>query len=234
MQSVLPELSLDEVCSVCSRRLSRMTQKASSDNVEDLLTMEEAAECLDKDDQRMLQKMGAHGKVKAAEAHEYRQQVIAKRRSLPSSSGRAGSSSGHRSAALPRVSIPQRGVIPHESASQMKPPGSFVWRALTEGAWLGRLPPHGEVSRSWRRHGEREACLQVLRHLWQQYLDLQGWGEDSCPIIGLFGPQEPGPGSASDVLAQASAPAPKAKSAARAKPAPALPKPRAKPRTGRR
>lgn len=226
MHAVLPELSLEEVCSVCSRRLCRMTQAASHDNVEDLLTMEEAAECLDKDDHKMMQKMGATSKAKAAEAHEFRQQVIAKRRSLPSS-GRASSSSG-RGAAQPGFSVPQRGDIPHEAASQMKPPGAFVWRSLTDGAWLGRLPPHGEVSRSWRRHGERDACLQVLRHLWQQYLDLQGLDHDSCPIQGLFGPQQSAPGSAAEVLAKASAPAPKAKGKGRPKPAPAPARGRAK------
>ena len=73
--------------------------------------------------------------------------------------------------------------ISHADAKLLAPPSSYVWRRHTTGHWCGKLPPHGEISRSWTKHGEREAVLGLIRELWTQH----GMIGDACPIEGLFG-----------------------------------------------
>ena len=66
------------------------------------------------------------------------------------------------------------GTITHGEARDLAPPGAFVWRVLTAGAWAGRLPPFSEHSRSWHRYTERGALCEVLRLLWSEHADVQG------------------------------------------------------------
>ncbi len=73
--------------------------------------------------------------------------------------------------------------ISHAEAKVLAPPSSYVWRRHTTGHWCGKLAPHKEVCRSWAKHGERAAVLEVLRELWTQ----RGMSGDACPVEGLFG-----------------------------------------------
>lgn len=196
MQALLPEISEEEACRICARRLLAPGWKVAPEAFDDLLQMEEAADFLDRDDCKLLKREGETVKSRSAELQEYRAAVLAKRQKI---SGGAGSRSGARGAKGPpgpKLRVPAKGIIPHEEAKSLAPPGSFVWRALTEGAWCGRLPPNGERSRSWRRHGERGACLQILRLLWQQWADSQGLPLSEVPVAGLFEESAPdGPAS---------------------------------------
>lgn len=187
VQAALPEASEEEVCKICAQRLCARSGQVAPEAYDDLLELDDAAQFLDKDDCKELQREGEKAKSQAAVMQEYRAAVLAKRGRI-SGVGGGGGVGRHRSSrpSGPRRRIPQEGVIPHESAKSLSPPGSYIWRALTEGAWCGRLPPNGERSRSWRRHGEREACLQILRILWAQWADSEGLPLSAVPVDGLF------------------------------------------------
>ncbi len=83
--------------------------------------------------------------------------------------------------------------VPADSFTQadlkgMLPPGASVWRSrLGAGGWCGHLRPGvPRVSRSWAVAGHYESALFVLRELWKQYLDDEGFTKADCRIVGLF------------------------------------------------
>lgn len=104
-------------------------------------------------------------------------------------------------------SIPTGG-IEQDIARQLTPPGTSIWRNNASMGWCGHCKPFRRVSKPASTHGHRGACLWVLRTVWAQWLELQGLGETSCPIRGLFGDKpsasEPGDQSASSRDAPAS------------------------------
>ena len=79
-----------------------------------------------------------------------------------------------------------KGVIEHSTAKILAPPDCFVWRSLTTGAWCGRHPPYGEITRSWAKHGEQQAMILMLREVWTTYLIAKGLTTRQCPIANSF------------------------------------------------
>lgn len=87
------------------------------------------------------------------------------------------------------------GAITQPEAKAMVPPGASIWRDLCRGGWCGHMQGFRRCSRPWSTEGHREACMFVLRTLWNQFLLSQGLDASSCPIRGLF--SESGPSSSS-------------------------------------
>lgn len=90
---------------------------------------------------------------------------------------------------------PPEGAISQEEARAMTPLGSHIWRDLTRGGWCGHMKPFARCSRRWATDGHRQACLWVLRTLWNQYLVLQGLGPEACPVAGFMAPADGASGS---------------------------------------
>lgn len=78
------------------------------------------------------------------------------------------------------------GTIDHGTGKALAPPGAYVWRALSDGRWCGKLSPYPEISRSWARYSERGALIEMLQELWRQFLAPKGLSEADCPIDGIF------------------------------------------------
>lgn len=143
LRQALPGASEHEVLDLCGRRVSMMAGKASKESYEDLLELEGSTEFLTKDDVGVLRKETTKANDHAAQVDEFRQALVAKRAALPrrpggasnSSSGSGGASSSR------RRSIPKHGLISHEQAKELSPPGSYVWRSHGSGPWCGRMPP---------------------------------------------------------------------------------------------
>ncbi|CAK0790493.1 unnamed protein product, partial [Prorocentrum cordatum] len=68
------------------------------------------------------------------------------------------------------------------------PPGAFIWRSNTQGAWctntLGKYN-----SASWGTYGSSfEAFKVALKKCWTVWLQHHALPLDHCPVEGLFGP----------------------------------------------
>lgn len=94
----------------------------------------------------------------------------------------AGRSRRKKGPAQPRLVLPADALTQPEM-KRLSPPGSYVWQNTSTQAWLGRLPPAGQVSRSWLAHGHRGSAILVLRELWSRALNLGLC--DEIPVVGL-------------------------------------------------
>lgn len=191
-RSILGNEAQEEVTNVAQHRLVELTRLVEHCDA-NYAECEELDEVLEKNDEKVAEKQCKdHADDQAAlqEAREtFRTQVAASR----GSSSRGASSSG--SGKQPKIlnsagrrypkNVP-KGMITHEAAKSLRPPGSYVWRGLTDGKWCGRLPPFPEMSRSWAKYGEQQALRIVLVELWDLYLTGKGLGIEHCPIENLM------------------------------------------------
>ena len=175
------------------------------------------------DDHKELQKEAQKNMSNKGDLADFTDALRSRRQALGGGGSDGGSERGPR-----RHQVPPS-QITHAQAKMLCPPGAFVWRSLTEGQWLGRLPPLGEHSRSWRRYGERAACVLILRILWTEYCELRGAPLSSVPIDMLLfecstlqpnSASEPATGASGSSSSQAAAAAPARQRNAGAKAAP--------------
>lgn len=192
-----PTLTDDEALTICARRTIALSKRASCEGVEDVMELQDAGEFLDADDFKSLKKLRDTREARKVECDEFKAEVVKRRRAAGSSGSCVGRSGG--SAGAARRRLPAVGVIPHAEVKALAPPGAFVWRSHSDGAWVGRLPPFGEHSRSWSKWGERQASVQVLQVLWTEWSHLEGVGQEAIPVEGLF------PSSAGDAHSSAAA-----------------------------
>jgi hypothetical protein len=179
------DMDENDMLDIASRRLARIDRNMAPETA--ILEVEGSELFLDKDDMQTLKKERQKAQQAETEYREYRDAVQSQRKELqPRSKGSKGGGSGDRSKKLSVNRLPKTGVVPHAVAKSLAPEGACVWRHMTEGAWIGRLPPFKSASRSWNKHGEFNACKQVLQHVWKQKLELDGLSVDECPIAGLF------------------------------------------------
>ena len=70
---------------------------------------------------------------------------------------------------------------------ELIPPGGFIWRNRTDGAWCGRFKEMKEKScRDAAWGGEAYSALAVLRHIWSWWCDLEGYERSQVPIKDLW------------------------------------------------
>lgn len=184
---VLGNIGEEKILDICSRRVASMSRRARNQVVSEVLEYDDCNQFLDKDDIKTLRQEADSVKSKAHQLSEYQADIVKKRQGLRGGvSGKSSSSAGGGSRASPRQRVPMTGDIAQVVAKQLMPEGGFIWRSLSSSAWLGRFPPMGEHSRSWRKWGERGACLEVLRAVWRDWCAFTGSTEDTVPIDGLF------------------------------------------------
>ena len=218
----LPELSEQEVLEILAKRAVALKQRSEDASGSEVLQTEEAGQFLSKDDHKELQKEAQKNMSNKGDLADFTDALRSRRQALGGGGSGGGSERGPR-----RHQVPPS-QITHAQAKMLCPPGAFVWRSLTEGQWLGRLPPLGEHSRSWRRYGERAACVLILRILWTEYCELRGAPLSSVPIDMLFesstlqpnSASEPATGASGSSSSQAAAAAPARQRNAGAKAAP--------------
>ena len=67
------------------------------------------------------------------------------------------------------------------------------WTSRTEAAWCGRwekMAPKSARDNAWGSGISAVRC--VLRHVWNDYLELSGFGRDLCPMKDLWAPNAGG------------------------------------------
>jgi len=77
-------------------------------------------------------------------------------------------------------------TIDMDTLNSQKPPGSYLWRGWQKGACHGHMAPYKRCSSPWAKAGEATACCDVLRTLWSQWLEMNGYALQDCPVKGLF------------------------------------------------
>ena len=82
------------------------------------------------------------------------------------------------------------GAITHAEAKLLLPPHSKIWTGKA-GFWQAQLmvpfhPSAGKHWGAWTGLSHRDACLFVIRDVWDKYLRVERLDRDQCPIIGLF------------------------------------------------
>ena len=154
-----PHAPDDEMLKMCGHRLASLKNQTCSEGIEDVVQMDEARDFLDADDHNEIQKIAAKATSKR-EQFQHSKKSMTERRTK---SGMASSAGGLGAKFKKRLELPKTESIPQSAVKELSPPGSFVWCSRGSGAWLGRLPPFGEHSRSWSN--ERGAAVLILRIL---------------------------------------------------------------------
>ena len=78
--------------------------------------------------------------------------------------------------------------IVQKTASLYMPPGCYIWRANTRGAWYVHVRPHNAHAETWanHQHDSFKAMIAACRFAWSQWLEDHGLDESHCPIKGIF------------------------------------------------
>lgn len=172
--------------------------KAKGADEEDILEVDEAAACLDENDQRELRK---HQKVITAAA-EVEEAFVAEYKARRSKThGGGDGKKGKRSVALSKYkgpkSLPPLSTISQATAKLCMPPGGALWKANASGSWNSKVMPFIQCSRSWKKYGEEESLRLCIKDAWTNFLLGEGLPEDQCPIGGLFVASSPNSGGSS-------------------------------------
>lgn len=170
------------VADLVEKRVAEMHRQVESNDA-GYAHVEELHDCLEVRDEEEVEKKVSEWQEDQAELKQVIAEFSDKVKTLPNRrrSGKLVNNAGKR---YPRA-LP-RGQIPRDVAKALSPPGSYLWRARTDGRWCGRLPPYGELSRSWAKFGEQEALRLVLQQMWRLFLARTGRHESDCPIGDLF------------------------------------------------
>lgn len=180
---ILPAASDDLIRSYVEQRLVTMAAAVEANDAEQYGEVEELSDVLEVRDEKHAKKQVENHEDDKFVLEQARADFVFKVSGNPwgGKLGKLVNSEGKR---YPK-SVPP-GQISHSVAKSMAPPSSYVWRHTKEGRWCGRMPPYGEVSRSWAKHGERQALILVLQSLWESFLTSNGATAKMCPIAGLL------------------------------------------------
>ena len=176
----------DEAMRFLRKRLSSHIQAAK--NTQELLQVDEAAQCLKDEDRKDLTKCQERALVHEQEMLEFRQEYKKKRRDTRE---KVGGKKG-KGAAIPWKGPKEiKGVdldhLPQKECKQFMPPLSYLWRNRTSGAWVSRyldMPTRSARDSAWGSEGA--ALKEVIRWAWSCYLDDNGYDRKMCPIADLW------------------------------------------------
>lgn len=161
--------------------------------MEELLQLDEAAQCLQQEDEAVLKSeqkaMPSRRESFNAFATELRERKTAVTAAAASSSSSGGRGGQRRKKAAPADTARVRPVdlsrIEQQDAAKLMPPGGYVWQNRHGECWCSRVPPYRQVSRAWRKHGEAQALRLVMSEAWRQWAAMQGLELSSLPLQGL-------------------------------------------------
>lgn len=182
--AVQPELSEEAVLEACAHRTVALSKRASCDGIEDIMVMGDAGEFLDQDDTKTLKKLKEGRAAEQQALHEFKAEVVRRRKALPRGSMRPGERQ------LAKRRVPQEGGIPHSELKCLPPPpqaptcGSLG--ATARGSVGFRLSR--STAERWGTHGERCAAIEVVRVLRTEWSHLNSLPLEDVPIEGLFAP----------------------------------------------
>lgn len=170
--------------SIVAQRL-KLTRAQPDDEVTDIImNCDEAAQCLDQADERLIRKEQKDLRKKGMELNsfeaEFRQAARARTQGASSGSG----SRKKRKVAkkdLKRLDKERLAMASQSEAKVLLPPGAFLWKARATSAWYARLPPLGSHSRTVAK---ADALFWVICRVWEDYCLLEGIDIGEAPIEG--------------------------------------------------
>jgi hypothetical protein len=184
---VLPSLSQEDILAIVSQRLHRSPDD-ELDCSADLLDIDEAAKCLEKEDMELLGKeqvaLESRHAVRTAFGSQYRE-AKAKLRNARAAKVAQGSRKAKAKASATRVLPPAMHMLSQSDAKQYLPPGGYVWRNRRDNSWHSQITPFGTCSRTTAKHGD-EALHMVISDAWHKYCLLEGILPEDCPMAGLL------------------------------------------------
>lgn len=172
----------------------RMAVEAANVWHDEVLDIEEAAQCLDRHDQDEVGRQQQAARSAKEEANDFRNEYRQRRSAVASGASSGGGGRGGKkkkkeaaeSDPLRPRKLPPISTISHRDAAAWAPPGASIWRGLKEGNWQGHLPPFRRCSRSWGRYTESGALQLILATLWEEWCTLNGVSHKDCPVKGLL------------------------------------------------
>lgn len=191
-----------EALSYCHLRVVSLRRQATYSR--QLLQVDEAARCLDGNDQKVMKEHQDDAKTKETELSSFKGEYKAKKRAVTKACAKKpAKGSGNRAEKKKKqvTQMPLVSTIRHEDIKMFTPEGGYVWKANRTCEWIGRCPPDASCSRSWGRYGEAEALRLVLIHVWTQWCDQHGVPYAECPMRGILDSEPILGGSGGDVAA---------------------------------
>lgn len=161
--------------------------------VDDLMEVDEAAQCLDEADRKELRRLQERTHAHEGERKDFAKSFRERReRVVASHVQKSGNKRARVSAAAqgyrgPKT-LPGAETLLQRDLRLSCPPGGYIWVARRISAWCTRLPPFRTTTKYWRREGSESAAAKVaLSDLWCKYLGSNGLAHTECPISGLLG-----------------------------------------------
>lgn len=181
MVKAITEVPDMDVMDIIHKRLARASQP--SDWTSEILEIDEALQCVDRQDQELIVQEKKTAVQRAQETvgilqdyKQRRQDIFAKM------TQREKRKRGPH--VTPR-SMPF--TLTQAEAKQYLPPDASVWRGLTRQSWHGHCAGYRRCQAKWLDHGgEQEALRALMRTLWTQHLDKTGQQYSACPIRDLL------------------------------------------------
>lgn len=203
-----PQVSDDAILECLRGRLKTMAKRTQFS--QELLSIDEAAGCLEEGDQVELRQQQHEARDRQKEERCFRDAYKTKKATVRVSTARTPAAK--RAAAKVTwkgpVKLPVFAKISQADAKQLMPPGplkSWPWRATAQGAWNTRVSELLVCSRSDAANGGESAALRlVIQDAWRQWLTLQGFELSDCPIEGMLDLVDPRPTSRAAAAASAS------------------------------
>ena len=183
------DLSAKDVVEIISDRLGDVDNvSAATEGIDHLIQLDEAAACLDRNDEADLRKCQQEYRDEAKAQEELVKEWADKKRELGAAGVPAAKAKAKakRRAASTQVGLPA-GSLGQSDLKPFAPAGGFIWRAGKARRWCGHFPPYKRMSVAWSLSGSRGAAIEVLRELWRCYA--HAWGlvmPRDCPIPSLY------------------------------------------------
>lgn len=166
-------------------------------SLDDILMLEEAIQCLDKNDEAEVReckdKRARHAEAKEVMRVAYLQkhrEVYPKPVEPPAKKKKGGGKgAGAAPPGPPRLQLNFDQELTTRSLKPLRPPVGYLWRAngLDAQAWRTNYFPFGERSFAWSLYGQRYGAVLALQFLWRSHLTATGGTcPDDCPVENLF------------------------------------------------
>lgn len=194
VERVLQPIGENDIMDILMRRLANLAARERP-GTEELMQLDEGNKLFTKEEEADLRVDRKPIVAERVVAKSFAKRWTEKRAALPrpkakaSSKGKGApkgacrSARGAQSKYLPRVPA---GQFTQAQVRQPTPDGGSLWIGNSRGNWNGHYPPFQRCSAFWAQHGQRGACLVVLRTLWRQHLVSHGLSAGDCPIQGML------------------------------------------------
>ena len=172
-----------EVLEIALRRLKQMRHR-KTDEITEYLKVDETADFLDKDDVKELKSKVNQNKSEKENRSNFRNDMKAKRHQIAA----AGGGNSRHLLGGAREPVPDGKEIPQPVVKKLAPPFTLVWASRSDRSWQARSPC-GLWSRGWDKYStQRGAAWQLLKELWEEFLEDHGFTNAECPVPGLLTP----------------------------------------------